>query len=194
MPTLNGSWREQAWPGRYAGRDRTADTRRINTELRCISRVIIDPRYRGLGLATRLVRSYLAHPQSPATEAVAAMGGICPFFEHAGMTGYRVPMHAADARLADAIVAAGFEPWMLADPVRARALSRHPLIACELARWGKARRVKDQSMQARCRIAGARVCIESMGYAAVTPPNTASVRAPEPRGGIHEKPEQDRGR
>ncbi len=193
MPTLNGAWREQAWPGRYAGRDRRAAARRINTELRCISRVIIDPRYRGLGIATRLVRTYLDSPLSPATEAVAAMGGICPFFERAGMTAYRVPMHAADARLSDAIEAAGFEPWMLADPGRVCALLAHPLVAAELYRWARARRIVEQSDRVLCRMAGARLSIESMAYAAVTPPNTtAPTSAHHPGGGHEEEPEDNR--
>jgi ABC-type lipoprotein export system ATPase subunit/GNAT superfamily N-acetyltransferase len=193
MPTLCGVWRSQAWPGRYAGRDRKSATRRINTELRCISRVIIDPRYRGLGLATRLVRTYLDHPLTPATEAVAAMGRICPFFERAGMTAYRVPMHAADARLADAIEAARFEPWMLADPGRAQGLLAHPLVAAELYRWARARRIVEQSDQTLCRMAGARLSIESMAYGAVTPPNTTAPHTAQgPRGGIDERQEQDR--
>jgi ABC-type lipoprotein export system ATPase subunit/GNAT superfamily N-acetyltransferase len=192
MPTLCGVWRQQAWPGRYAGRDRKSATRRINTELRCISRVIIDPRYRGLGLATRLVRTYLDHPLTPATEAVAAMGRFCPFFERAGMTAYRVPMHAADARLADAIEAARFEPWMLADPGRAQTLLAHPLVAAELYRWARARRLVEQSDQTLCRMAGARLSIESMAYAAVTPPNTIAPSAHHPGGGIDERQEQTR--
>lgn len=171
MPTLNGAWREQPWPGRYSGGDRKAAAARINAELRCISRVIVDPRYRGLGVATRLVRAYLAAPLSPATEAVAAMGPICPFFERAGMNAYRVPMHAADARLADAIDAAGGEAWMLADPERAAALAGRPLVAAELARWARVRRVMTDSIEARCRVAGARLCVRPMAYAAVSPPD-----------------------
>ena len=71
MPTLNGRWRDEAWPGRFRARDRSAAAARINRELRTISRVIIDPRYRGLGLAARLVRAYLSSPDTPATEAIA---------------------------------------------------------------------------------------------------------------------------
>jgi len=186
MPTLNGAWREQAWPGRYAGRDRKAAAARINAELRCISRVIVDPRYRGLGIATRLVRAYLDAPMSPATEAVAAMGAICPFFERAGMSAYRVPMHKADARLADAVEAAGFEPWMLADAERAGALAAHPLLAAELARWARARRVMADSMQGVCRVAGARLCVTPMAYAAVSPPVPVAFEAARSKGGRHD--------
>jgi GNAT superfamily N-acetyltransferase len=105
MPTLNGRWRDLAWPDRFRSRDRAADTARINRELRTISRVIIDPRYRGLGLAAALVRAYLARPLTPATEAVAAMGAISPFFERAGMMPYTLAPHAREQRLAHALQA-----------------------------------------------------------------------------------------
>jgi GNAT superfamily N-acetyltransferase len=177
MPTLNGAWREQAWPGRFAGSDRKAAADRINAELRCISRVIVDPRYRGLGLATRLVRAYLDRPLSTATEAVAALGAICPFFERAGMEAYRVPMNAADARLADAIEAAGFEPWMLADTRRAEVMCDDVLIATELERWAKSRRVEMSGVKRLSRFAAARLCVEPMAYAAVSPPECVASAA-----------------
>lgn len=191
MPTLNGAWREQAWPGRYAGKDRKAAAGRINSELRCISRVIVDPRYRGLGIATRLVRAYLAAPMSPATEAVAAMGLISPFFERAGMTAYRVPMHAADARLADAVEAAGFEPWMLADTERAAAMAGDPLVAAELARWARMRRVTVDSVEGVCRVAGARLCVEPMAYAAVFPPVQDASETAQKQGGTNGRRQED---
>ncbi|HYE01768.1 MAG TPA: GNAT family N-acetyltransferase [Phycisphaerales bacterium] len=90
MPTLNGPWRELAWPGRYAGPDRRRGLRRLNAEVRTISRVVVEPRYRGLGLGRRLVEAYLRRPLTAATEAVAAMGGACPFFARAGMREYEV--------------------------------------------------------------------------------------------------------
>ena len=85
MPTLNSAWRDQAWPGRYRTGDKKADAARINRELRTIARVIVDPRFRARGVATRLVRAYLKDPLTPATEAIAAMGRVCPFFASADM-------------------------------------------------------------------------------------------------------------
>lgn len=85
-PTLNGWWRELAWPGVYGGRDRTRAAIAINAGLRTISRVVVDPRWRGMGVGVALVRAYLASPLTRDTEAVAAMGRICPIFERAGMT------------------------------------------------------------------------------------------------------------
>lgn len=99
-PTLNGSWRRLAWPGRFEVGSKSEQARRINRDLRTISRVIIDPRYRGMGLARRLVRRYLDDPETPCTEAVAAMGPVCPFFERAGMTPRAIASPARNQRLA----------------------------------------------------------------------------------------------
>lgn len=103
-PTLNAAWRNQAWPARYNTRNKAQDAKRINDELRTISRVIIDPRYRSLGLATKLIKHYLNNPLTPHTEAVAAMGTYCPFFQNAGMTPCHPTQPTPNTRLADALV------------------------------------------------------------------------------------------
>lgn len=108
-PTLNGPWR--TWLAGGSARERA---RRVNARLRVISRVVIDPRWRGCGLATRLVRSYLACPLTLRTEALAAMGEVCPLFTRAGMTATRVPPTPRDARLRRELRRARCAPWRLA--------------------------------------------------------------------------------
>ena len=73
----------------------------LNREVRCISRVVVDPRFRGLGLAVRLIRHALNHAHVPFVEALAAMGRVNPFFERAGMTRHD-PTPALSGRCADA--------------------------------------------------------------------------------------------
>jgi predicted GNAT family acetyltransferase len=150
-PTLNGAWRELAWPGRYSG-DRREGARRLNAEVRAISRVIVRPEFRGRGIARRLVRAYLDRPLTPATEAPTSRGRSCPFFVAAGMTEYRLPAPAWDTRLMDAL-AAGAE------------------VERELPRWAGAARatrawagapVEQIAALARDRLGGGRVA-----YAAV---------------------------
>lgn len=140
MPTLDGSWRELAWPGRFRGPDRAQAARTINAELRTISRVVVDPRWRAVGVASRLVRSYLAHPLSHATEAIAAMGAACPFFKAAGMREYILPVRPADARLRDALHARRLRPGALYDHPCARRLTSDPFIARELRIWARSRK------------------------------------------------------
>jgi GNAT superfamily N-acetyltransferase len=135
-PTLNARWRERAWPGRFRSGDRRADAVRLNREVRTISRVVVDPRWRGLGVATRLVRAYLASPLTPLTEAAAAMGAVCPFFRAAGMTEWRPGPSAREVRLLRCLRRAGVTPPELADLPASR-LSR---LAPALRTWADASR------------------------------------------------------
>ncbi len=137
MPVLNAIWRPLAWPGRFNTGDRRANARAINDQLRCISRVIVAPSSRGLGIAASLVRAYIANPETPCTEAVAAMGACCPFFRAAGMTEYNLPRTPHDARLHDALEHAGLTPTDLLTP---RQLP--PFIQQELQRWSRHAKVR----------------------------------------------------
>ncbi|MBX3376218.1 MAG: GNAT family N-acetyltransferase [Phycisphaeraceae bacterium] len=112
-PVLNAWWRGRAWPGVFDGVDKREAARRVNDVLRTISRVIVDPRYRGIGLATRLVRAYLARPRTPLTEAVGKMSRVCPFFERAGMTAHHRGVSARDARLRRVLREEGVGPAAL---------------------------------------------------------------------------------
>lgn len=172
MPTLNGSWRDLAWPGRYSSGDKRRDAARINAELRCISRVVVDPRWRGLGVARGLVRAYLDTPLTPATEALAAMGAVCPFFERAGMTPYTLPPAPHDARFLDALWECGVEPWSLLDPALARrTLERRPWLERELRAWARGspttRRHAGADALSLARLAAARASVRITAYAAV---------------------------
>lgn len=154
MPTLRGPWRSLAWAERYCAHARRRHepslTRsqacrevlaRLNAEVRCISRVIIDPRWRGLGIASRLVRRYLESPMTPRTEAVAAMGAASPFFERAGMVPVAIPPTPADDRLRDAADHAGVGAIDMLDPRRwARVEARaRQWLAHEIRRWAQQR-------------------------------------------------------
>jgi hypothetical protein len=50
-----------------------------------ISRVIIHPKYRGIGLGEKLVHDTLPQAGTPDVEAIAVMAKYNPFFEKAGM-------------------------------------------------------------------------------------------------------------
>jgi ABC-type ATPase with predicted acetyltransferase domain len=57
-----------------------------NENVRTISRVIVHPQFRGIGVAAEVVRCVLEGCPTRWVEAVAAMGKVHPFFERAGMT------------------------------------------------------------------------------------------------------------
>ncbi len=97
VPAVRG--RNIATAGRYVGADRKASLALLNAEMECISRVVVHPIYRGCGLAVRLVRHAIATAGTPFVEALAAMGNVHPFFEHAGMQAYHLAPDAPTAAL-----------------------------------------------------------------------------------------------
>jgi GNAT superfamily N-acetyltransferase len=150
LPALSCALRNAALADRHAGwSDRAAAARLLNAEVRCISRVVVHPQWRGLGLAVRLVRRALATMTTPYTEALAAMGRVHPFFELAGMTAYHRWPLPRDQRLLDALRSAGIEPWQLASRARMRQALAGPaasLLKRELARWAGPRLEPDAQL------------------------------------------------
>lgn len=141
MPTLNARWRNALWPGVFTHPNRRERARQINRELRTISRVVIEPRYRGRGLGVALVRAYLHNPLTVRTESVAAMGAWCGFFTAAHMRSVTLDPSPRDANLLVALRRAEIEPWQLADPARVRTLlTRAPGLTDALRRWANASR------------------------------------------------------
>ncbi len=184
MPTLNGVWRNLAWPGRYTGVDRHESAARLNREVRCIARVIVDPRYRGLGVARALVRAYLDAPLTPATEAIAAMGSACGFFAAAGMTAYPLPVHEGDARLIDALETRGIESALLGDRARQRAAAGDPMLVRELRRWARSRTPTRALAAASPALlaceAARRLSVRPLAYAHTACPGLGRVKEPNP--------------
>jgi len=137
-PTLNGPWRDKAWPGRYASTDRRENARRLNAEVRTIARVIVDRPYRGRAVARRLVRAYLDHPLTIRTEAVAAMGSCSPIFTRAGMREIAFARSGRDRRLIAELDAWGVRPRELASADVLRSVVRRPALVHALRVWANA--------------------------------------------------------
>jgi hypothetical protein len=97
MPVPGMELRNVALGGILTGLDRKSRLLFINKNIRTISRVIIEPRFRSLGLAVRLVRETIVLIDVPIIEALAVMGRVNNFFERAGMTAYRgrIPLRTA---------------------------------------------------------------------------------------------------
>lgn len=138
MPTLNGSWRRGAWPGWLEGLPPARLARLLNAELRTISRVVVDPRLRGAGVARALVEHYLRRPLTPRTEAVAAMGRFCPFFARAGMRPVDRPLGAHDRRLRRLWQRSGERPLRAVEQGAAEVLARRRGFVRALRRWARA--------------------------------------------------------
>jgi GNAT superfamily N-acetyltransferase len=76
----------------HDGRERA---RFVNAHVRTISRVIVHPQFRALGLATALVRRLIEICPTRYVEAIAHMGRAHPLFERAGMRRFDPP-HETD--------------------------------------------------------------------------------------------------
>lgn len=164
LPTLNGRWRELAWPGRYHSEDRRHDAHRLTAEVRCISRVIVAPSHRSMGVAQKLIRAYLESPLTPRTEALSAMGRVSPIFEHAGMTAHTLPIASRHQRLLDAFDAVGIARWRLAQPstleprLHTLPLTDHHFIRTELSLWANASRATRRCTEAPLKVQLAIAC------------------------------------
>ncbi len=94
MPNPRVELRTVATGGRFAGFDRHTELELLNRSVRCIARVIVEPRLRGIGLAGRLVRETMPWLEVPIVEALGVMPLVNPFLERAGMKAFepRVPV------------------------------------------------------------------------------------------------------
>ena len=130
-PAPNSELRSVATGGAFTGLgDRRLQMQAINRNIRTIARVIIDPRYRGLHLASRLVAETMGLLNMPVIEATAVMGTVNPFFERAGMQAYSGGESARVVQLVEAFSSVGIEDDELIDPAGVQAkLDKLPLIA-----------------------------------------------------------------
>ncbi len=115
--TLGQQLRNIATNNFFIGFDQRTQLALLNKYIRRISRVIIEPRFRGLGLAKMLVRETMPMMNFPIIEAVAVMGMVNPFFEKAGMTAYTAPEKANNIRIKEALSAVGIEEELWINPV-----------------------------------------------------------------------------
>jgi GNAT superfamily N-acetyltransferase len=114
--TLGQELRNIATDNFFIGFNQRTQLALLNKYVRRISRIIIEPRFRGLGLAKHLVRETMPMMNFPIIEAVAVMGTVNPFFEKAGMKAYIAPEKVANIRLKEALSAVGIEEELWIDP------------------------------------------------------------------------------
>ncbi len=122
----------------FIGFDRSTQLALVNKYIRCISRVIIEPRFRGLGLAVRLVRDTMPLLNVHIIEAMAVMGHVNPFFEKASMKAYTEKMPVRCIQLIEAMSLVGIEQKELIDENRVHR-------KLEQLRWPKADFIEKQT-------------------------------------------------
>ena len=115
MPTT-GCQMRKCWASNLYGMGKKAMLTVINKNVRRISRVIIEPRFRQLGLASKLVAETMPKLNMPLIESMAIMGKINPFFEKAGMTGFTKPTACHVIQMIEALGMVGIEKNNIVDP------------------------------------------------------------------------------
>ncbi|MCW4010625.1 MAG: ATP-binding cassette domain-containing protein [Candidatus Bathyarchaeota archaeon] len=97
--------RNKAWKGNF---------QQLQRELSIISRVVVHPKYRSIGLGEKLIRETLPLCGTNCVEAVAVMAKYNPFFEKAGMQkiSQSQPSNAVTQALAE-LEKLGFDPALL---------------------------------------------------------------------------------
>jgi ABC-type ATPase with predicted acetyltransferase domain len=95
------SWAPVAVFGRREAMGRVIYPRELNPLLCIISRVVVHPKYRTIGLGAKIVKETLPLAPTPYVETVAVMAKYNPFFEKAGMT--KVAVKKPDEKVMRAI-------------------------------------------------------------------------------------------
>jgi hypothetical protein len=116
MPSPRLALRNVATGDLFSGFDRSTKLALINRNIRCIARVIVEPRFRSLGLASRMVRETMPQMNVPIVEALAVMGVANPFFEKAGMRPFKAPVPEHCIEFIEALSMVGIEENDLVDP------------------------------------------------------------------------------
>jgi len=101
--------------GRRQALGRMASLNELNKDLVWISRVVLHPKYRTIGLGTMLVKKTLPLIDRRYVETIAVMAKYNPFFERAGMTkiAQREP-HESIVKAVEKLQKLGFNPVFLA--------------------------------------------------------------------------------
>jgi len=138
--------RNEATGGRYAGR-LTASARRalLNREMRVMQRLVIEPRFRGLGLAAFLLRETMPLLGVRLVECLAVMGGYSGFLQKAGFVCVgRIGLPRIGRRLLAALAAHEMDRSVLHTPqllerALAERIGREPDVERLLREWWRQR-------------------------------------------------------
>jgi tRNA(Met) C34 N-acetyltransferase TmcA len=89
----------------------------LNAEVSIISRVVVHPKYRSIGLGAKLIAETLSQVGTPCVETVAVMAKYNPFFEKAGM--YKIAESKSSRHVLNALnklEGLGFDTALMGSP------------------------------------------------------------------------------
>jgi len=118
-PVPNLAIRNIVTGGFFSGLNRAAGLTLLNEHVKCISRVIIDPRYRGIGLSSWLVKETMPLTDAAMVETSSVMGCFHPFFKRAGMMEFKQPSDVKTERMKAALEMVGIDENLWIDTEQA---------------------------------------------------------------------------
>jgi len=96
----------------------TETCKMINEQFSCISRIVIHPKYRGLGLSYHMIKFYLDNfADTKYVETLAVMSKYSPFFKKAGMTLVEVEADKRRAKKVQQIEEYGFNTSLVSSAI-----------------------------------------------------------------------------
>jgi len=94
----------------------------INRDITRLARIIINPKFRGVGLAVKLTKETMPLTEKRVVETIAAMAQYNPFFEKAGMTKMgKMPLTREQKAVVDTVKRLGENIVILNSPKRRKA-------------------------------------------------------------------------
>lgn len=120
MPALSVNIRSRVFADVLEGLGQAERLDFLNTNFRTISRVIVDPRVRGIGLAVKMVRESIERINTKVIESMAVMGRVNKFFEKAGMNPVCPPGDERVTQMREAFSMVGLEYEDLVDAEKVR--------------------------------------------------------------------------
>jgi GNAT superfamily N-acetyltransferase len=105
----------------FARPDKAAGVSLLNRHVRCISRVVVDPRWRGLGLASWLVAQTKTLLNVTMIESMALMGRFHPFLEKAGFHRFNPPQNPKTEKLITTMESLNIKRDIWYDPKKVQA-------------------------------------------------------------------------
>lgn len=118
-PPLQVAARNKVFGTRYrfvSKETRSLATARINNEIDRVSRTVIHPTFRGMGLAQKLFRTTMPLRRMRVIEASATMAAINPYHERCGMTAVQMRPTDMTERVLSAIRAIGASDQEILNP------------------------------------------------------------------------------
>lgn len=131
FPDMHSQARNVATNDRYQARANVADTKKLNKEIRRLSRIVVAPEVRACGIARLLIEKIIEHTPMRYLECSTQLGRFNRFLESAGFV--EIPQASADAEadLHDIALIYGAPAGVAVDPE-------------ELIEWSKTLSVRKQ--------------------------------------------------